>query len=252
MRRAPWFMGLLLASPLIAFGADAPITSVDFSASAWVDVDASGQAHVIEMGKLTKLGDVTKLAPIADSIRERLRERIESWQFVPAMRDGAAVASSTNVYFNLEALDDGAAGLAVRLRSAYTGPELEERNMTGLMMADTGEEGMVVIDVTYREDGHVQSAVVHDSKAFEGGQFVKRVSQDLRKGSMRAAKLWVFKPEQVAGKPVAGSGRVPVIFCVTVACGTAWHDSSIADSEPRYASNEPVAKLRSNVAGTAL
>ena len=251
MRGAQWVAGLLLASPLVAAAADTPVASVDFRASAWVDVDASGKAHVAEMGHLTKIGDVPQLAPVADAIQERLRDRIESWQFIPATRDGVSVASRTNVYVVLEALDDGTGGLAIRLRSAGTGPKLEYDNRGGIAVAgdNAAEEGAVVVDVSYGEDGKVVSAVVHDSKTFEAGHFVKRASLDLRKGLVRAAKSWLFKPEQVAGTPVAGSGRVPIVFCFTAACSRAWHESGSADAEPHYAS---IAKLRSDVAGSAL
>jgi hypothetical protein len=246
-----WIASLLLAMPLLAMAGDSAV-SLDFAGSAWVDVDAAGKAHVVEMGGLSRLDGIPEMATIAASIRERLRARIESWQFTPALRDGTAVASSTNVYVNLEASDDGAGGLAVRLRSAYTGPKLEDRNMGGLLMADTGEEGVVVIEVAFGENGHVQSVTAVDARAFEGGQFVSRVSQDLRKGSVRAAKRWVIRPEQVAGHPVAGSGRVPVLFCSTQACDAAWRGSDDPDSQPRYASSEPVAKLSGSVAGMSL
>jgi hypothetical protein len=253
MRKSHWIVGLLLASPFASL-AEQPSAAVDIRASAWVEVEPSGKAHVVEMGELTKLGAVAGLASIAENIRQRLRDRIESWEFTPATRAGVAVASSTNVSIALEGVDDGAGGFAVRIRSASTGPKLALKNMGGLTAAgnSAAEEGVVVVDVTYGEDGRVLTASVHDSKTLVGGKFVKRASQDLRKGLMRAAKSWVFMPEQVARHPVAGSGRVPIVFCFTARCQSAWDALQSPESEPRYAANEPVATLRSAVTGTTL
>ena len=44
-------------------------TSIEFGAGAWVDVDATGKAHVVEMDKLSRFKDDGKPGSIADIIR---------------------------------------------------------------------------------------------------------------------------------------------------------------------------------------
>jgi hypothetical protein len=247
------FAGLLLGIPLVAAAAAAP-ASLEFGASAWVDVDTSGNAHVTEMGKVTDLGDVPKLAPIVDKIKSRLRARIESWQFIPATRNGVVVASKTHVRASLEGFDDGSGGLGIRILSANTGSELKDNNYSGIQAAGqkAGEEGLVTLDITYGEDGKVRTVLVHDSKTFNQGQFGGHASRDLRRGLMEAARAWLLVPEQVAGQPVSGEGRTTIIFCFSTACTSAARSSSDRKIEPLFTSVDPAVKLRSAVVDTAL
>ena len=81
MRRFALCLGLLLAWPLAGQAAKpAEPTSIEFGAGAWVDVDATGKAHVVEMDRLEGLGNGTGSGSgsLADVINARLRERIES------------------------------------------------------------------------------------------------------------------------------------------------------------------------------
>jgi hypothetical protein len=253
MRIANWCAGLLLGLPL-AGGAVAPIAALDFTAGAWVDVDATGKARVIEMGRVTRLEDVSQLGPVVDKIKARLRERIETWQFVPAARDGAPVASRTHVSIWLEGVDDGKGGLGVRVRSATTGAELKDINMIGLQIAGNRvqEEGAVTIDVTYDEGGKVVTTAVADSKFFDGHRFTGYAGKALRRNMLAAAQAWKFVPEQIDGHPQAGSGRVPIHFCFSEACAIAREDSKDALGDAQFAAADPAVKLRSAVADTAL
>lgn len=256
MRRVAWGAALLWAVSSAAFSAvpDPALTSLDFSVNARVEVDASGNGHVVEMGKVTKLSNVPSLEPIAQQIAQRLRERIETWQFTPASKDGQTVPSATNVYVGLTGFDDGHGGLEVRIRYAETGGELRDVNMTALIMtaSTAGAEGFVTVDVEYDARGKVVSASVHESGSFEHGRFVNTADKDLRKGVLKAAQRWVFLPEQVAGTPIGGSGRVPVVLCTSDACSSAKIDNGPGGDEAHFAAVDPAVKLRSAVAGTAL
>ena len=253
MRVANWCACLLLGLPLAA-GAVAPIAALDFTAGAWVDVDATGKAHVIEMGRVSRLEDVPQLGPVVDNIKARLRERIETWQFVPAALDGAPVASRTHVSVSLEGIDDGKGGLGVRIRSAATGAELADVNMIGLQIAGSRlqEEGAVTIDVRYDEGGKILTTAVADSKFFDGHRFTGVAGKAFRRDMLAAAKAWKFVPEQIDGHPQAGSGRVPIHFCLSEACAVARDDSQDTVGDAQFAAADPAVKLRSAVAGTAL
>lgn len=252
MLRMAWGFALLMACSLSA-AAENPPASLDFSVSARVEVDATGKGHVVDMGKVSKLSAVPSLMPIAQEISQRLRERIETWQFTPAAKDGQTVPSTTNVYVGLTGLDDGHGGLEVRIRNAQTGGELRDMNMPALIMtaSTAGAEGFVTVDVEYDATGKVVSASVHESGSFEHGRFVKTADHDLRKGVLKAAQRWVFLPEQVAGSPIGGSGLVSVVLCTSDACSNAKVDSGPAGNA-HFAAADPAVKLRSAVAGTAL
>ena len=252
MERKAWITGLLLAC---SFGvaAESP-KSVDFSISAQVEVDTAGRAHVVEMGKVTKLSDVPSLLPVAGMIAQRMRERLESWEFVPGTVDGKPADSTTSVYIGLTGSDDGNGGLAVRIRKVLTGGELKRVDMRALVdaLVRAGKEGLVTVDVRYDETGNVISASIHDSKDFRRGKLVGTADEDLRKGVLKAAQHWAFVPETVAGHPIAGGGIVPVMLCFSDAstCSQARNNSD--GDEPQLAANDPAVTLRSDVAGTTL
>jgi hypothetical protein len=252
MRATRWCAVLLLGLPL-AGNAVMPVKSVDFSAGAWVDVDPSGHAHVTEMDKVSGLEDVPKLVPIAEDIKARLRVRIEGWQFVPASRDGVPAASRTHVHVAMQGADDGSGGLAVRILSALTGPEFSEGNRRGLIDAGmrAGEAGRVTIDVEYSAAGNVISAAAAPDSTVDKYRSFGRASKELRRAMLKAALKWTFIPEQVAGQPIAGGGRIPVVFCLEV-CPAVEDKGSGGGTEAQFAAADPAVKLQNDVAGTAL
>ena len=101
------------------------ITELDFVGSAWVDVDAKGHGRVEQVDSVTKLDNVPALAPAVARIKEVLKQRIESWEFIPATRDGIAVPSRTYLSVEMEGMDDGKGGLGIRILSAHGGPQGE-------------------------------------------------------------------------------------------------------------------------------
>lgn len=253
MERRAWIAGLLLAC---SFGvsAEAP-SSLDFAASATLDVTPDGHARVVEMEKVTKLSAVPSLVPVANQIAQRLRERIEAWQFLPATRGGVAVASRTHLHVALRANDDGHGGMAVSILSASTGAAVRKRPMGELVGAllDFGSDSYVLADIGYASDGSVTDVEVKDQRSLSAGRFVPAVaSASLRKGIERALKRWRFAPEIVAGEPIAGNGLLPMFYCGSKACDEAQAAMEASRGDAQFASSDPAVKLRTAVAGTAL
>jgi hypothetical protein len=255
MRYAGWAAGLWLAFSFNAVAADLPPSSLDFGASATVDVTADGHAHVVEMGKVSRLPDVPAMAPFADMIAQRLRERIESWQFVPAMRDGIGVPSRTHLGVSLRGSDDGHGGMSVAIVSASTGGSVTSWNLAPVMKAFMGapEEIYIVADIHYADDGRIDDVIFTDARKFSGLRFEGRIDRHLEHNLARAFKGWIFDPEIVDGRPIAGHGTLPLWMCMSPACeaAAAALRQSSADNA-RFASADPAVKLRSAVAGTAL
>ena len=243
---------LLLFMPPSAVAATS--TPLEFGATALVDVDATGKAHVVEMQKVSTLEDVPSLAPIVERIKGRLKDAIESWQFVPAMQDGIAVRSQTHVVVQLEGTDDGAGGMAVRVRSAAPGAGMRRMDMSRLQAAVTmaQAEGFVTLDLTYDATGKVVGSELVDSKALSDAGFTGKADKELRRGALAESRTWELDPELVDGHPRSGSGRITLIFCLSPRCGTTPLPGEEGPDPQQFASNDPAVKLRSNVAGTGL
>ena len=254
MRHRAW-VGLALALPFGVAAARAT-PSLDFGVSATVDVDADGHARVVDMGKATKLSDVPSLVPVANLIAQRLRERIESWQFIPAMRNGIAARSRTHLSVSMAASDDGHGGMAVTIVSASTGGALQQWDRRALVAAlrRAREETFLVADLHYASDGHVIDVAFGDGRRSSAGKFENRAQRDFRKGIEQVLERWTFEPEIVDGLPIDGHGTMPMRVCLSSTCSIAKtnRDDSSPGDDLQFASTDPAVKLRSAVAGTAL
>src|SRR5690242_7275116 len=106
MHRFILCLGMLLMWPLAGQAAKpAEAASIEFGAGAWVDVEPTGKAHVVEMDRLSQFKDEDKPGSIADIIKARLRDRIESWEFTPPTKNGVPVSGKTSVSVTLTAED---------------------------------------------------------------------------------------------------------------------------------------------------
>jgi len=253
MRNVIKWAALIFAMPLFAI-AGTPPALLEFGGSATVAVDATGKAHVIEMKKVSKLEQVPAFAPIVERIKGRLKDVIESWQFVPAMRDGIAVGSQTSVVVELEGMDDGAGGMAVRVRSAGAGAGMRHMDTAPLVVAVTKaqEEGLVRLHLAYDDAGKVVDADIIDSKELSGAGFTGKADSLLCKAALSAARTWELEPEVVDGHPRAGTGSITLIFCLDARCETTPMPGGDAEKPQQFASSDPAVKVRSNVAGTLL
>lgn len=237
-----------------AVATDAAPSSLDFDVSATVDVSADGNAHVVEIGKVSKLSSVPALVPVADQVAQKLRDRIASWQFVPATRDGVAVPSRTHVYVFMRAGDDGRGGLAVTILSASPGAVIRKRPMGELVgaLVDFGPDSYVLAEIHYAADGDVIDVEVREQRTLSGGRFVPTSADSrLRKGIRNALRRWTFDPEIVDGTPIEGHGLLPMFYCNSPACDEARAGMDAPHGEA-FASADSAVKLRTAVAGTAL
>ena len=101
---------------------------VDFGAGAWVDVDATGKAHVVEMDRFDPVSRTTANPdPLRTIIKARLRERIETWQFQPADQERRRLLrAGPHITCKLSELDDGVGCIRLAHRSAATGADLAD------------------------------------------------------------------------------------------------------------------------------
>jgi TonB family protein len=250
-------LSLLAFLPLACAAGKGRITELDFVGSAWVDVDAKGGAHVEQVDSVTKLDKLPALAPAVVRIKEVLKQRIESWDFIPATRNGVAVPSRTYLSVAMEGMDDGKGGLGIRILSARGGPHGQ---LTPPPYPPTayrnGIQGGVLIDVGFDDRGVVTSVEpVKSTDPVIRREF--KNSEMFVEPAIAAAKAWTFQTEQVDGLPVPGRIRVPMLFCLAFpggSCSLPERAAKKADvpRDGEYLALDPAVKLRSAVAGTAL
>ena len=260
MRRFVFCLGILLAWPLATQAAKpAEPTSVEFGAGAWVDVDATGKAHVVEMDKLTRFKDDDEPGSIADVIKARLRERIESWEFTPPTKNGVTVAGKTHVGVAMVAEDDGAGGLQLRVKSAGTGMQvLQYPSLRPLVSELGGASGwwfMVHLDIG--PNGQVVDTHMVDSRMFNGREFVAQSSRFARNVDQTVTKLvkqMTFSTEFVDGQPIAGEGDIPIKVCTNSPgrCDVVDPEPAAKTDAREFVVVNPAVQLRTAVAGTVL
>lgn len=250
---------LLLATTTLAraTGAVQP-ASVQFGAGAWVDVDATGKAHVIAMDGQGRLGADGRPSPLADIIATRLRERIESWEFQPPMKNGVAVPGKTHVHVLVSGEDDGSGGIRLRTLHAGTGMQLIRKPSLMPLVLEMGaaQAWRLLVRLEVDAQGHVAHARITESSVFNGRDFVARPTHlDLNRTVVRTVSQFEFEMEQVDGRPIAGAGELPIHLCMG---GSAGCDDAVAvgksaqDDETEFVAVSPAMQLKSAVAGTVL
>ena len=259
MRRIAWCLVTLLAASWAIHAAEpAAPTSIEFGAGAWVDVDATGKAHVVEMDKLDRLKDENKPGSLADIIKARLRERIESWQFEPPTKNAVALSGRTHVNLTVAAEDSGSGDIGLRVKRANTGLVIRQMPSFVPVMSEmgraTGWTAVVHLEISPR--GHVTDARMVDFRVFDGKEFVARPGyHDLSRAALRIIRQAEFTMEQVDGQPTAGRGDLPVQMCISgsAACSDAANEGDASEkNKTEFAATNPAIGLRTAVAGTVL
>lgn len=254
MRGTIWLLAMLVAMPCATHAAKpAEPVHVEFGAGAWVDVDATGKAHVVEMDKLNGLKDEGVPGSLTEIIKTRLRERIESWEFIPPTRNNIAVSGKTFLHVSLEASDTGNDSIAIRILGAETGGKLVDKQMRGLMYAlmRFGKTGRVTFHVAWNGDGSVESVDVVDAPDQTKVRLANADVRNFVKATAEVVKKWRFDPEIVDGKPISGTGTVPLVFCLDGKCPKEDEVDAIG-SESRLTTLDPAIGLRSAVASSTL
>lgn len=245
MMRMAW--GAALLGLALVARAEEP-NALEFPAKASIEVDANGKAHVLTLETMSGRNGAPP-ASVSELIASRLRERIESWQFVPATRDGVAVPSRTRLVVGLDATDDGHGGLVVKVLSAITGPTIRERSMGEVLQIVPAQGMLLVADVRYAADGHVVDVDITDQRIFSGGHFVPYSDRVLKRGVEKSLKRWTFEPDVVAGQPIEGHGQIPLLLCMTAACLAAPMDLG---TTREFTAADPAVKLSDAIVGTTL
>lgn len=214
-------------------------------------VDVAVDVAIDAQGRVTEAELVTD---VAAGTGQRLLERVRTFEFTPAQREGQPVPARTTVYLSLafESLDESR--VAVRIRDAYTGPRWKRleppRYPTSLARQRRG--GDVAVLARYDADGRVVATSIRSS----GGP-------ELDAAAAAAVGRSRLQAEIVDGQPIAGEIVVPISFRIVDARGRAavkpqrtpreFSDSVRDTPEPeRQVQADSVVALLGDVRGTLL
>ena len=162
--------------------------------TALVDIGADGR---VESAKLVR-------STLSQAMQDDIVKRISRFEFEPARIDGRAVTAQTHLWIQL-AIEPQGEQLAVTVADASVslGYEKVVPPRFPPTQLERYEGASVMVEVNYDSDGKVTQAEVISAKP------------DLRvfrNAAQKAALEWVFAPEKIDGKGVAGSALVPVNF----------------------------------------
>lgn len=157
-----------------------------------VELDASGA-----------LVSATALRDAQDVTVRTLQEDLRNWVFQPAQQDGRAVPTTTWVRVAAIPSTDGT---APRVLSATAGPAPDTLRKPEFPAAAQrrGHSGVVVLELQTDAQGRVSAVSVRDT--------VGSINRAMAEAAVAAARDWTFRPERVAGVPLAGKLLMPVCF----------------------------------------
>ena len=189
-----WFATGLLLTCGLAHAAD-PLV---FSASAKVEIDASG--------KVTSVEPIGQLSP---ALQDLVRRHLAGYRFEAPQRDGAAVAGTTYVKLGGCAVPDGKE-YNVSLAFQTNGPRMEGVDFIAPPKYppagyQNGVEAEAIVTYVVEADG---------SATLEGIAYPK--AQRQKQAFDKVLREWVgqmrYLPERIAGQPVRTRMEVPVDF----------------------------------------
>lgn len=195
--------GLLAVAPAIA-GDNTPDV-VAFRADVRVEVDASGKPVKVEAPR-----------DLPDSIRAFIEQRVASWQYTPATRDGKPQAATTYVQVGACAIPSGTGSYHLGVDFKGNGPGIANDRgylvppaypMEALLRRATGEFAVVM---AIRQDGTTEVVSVTPGETHARASDVKAMTIELRQW----ANGLRFNPESVAGVAVTTQLLVSVVFMV--------------------------------------
>jgi TonB family protein len=200
-----WQLTILALGALLAAtaGAAKPLKTYDL----WLNADITIDQH----GRMASL-DWKNAQPGRQLIAERLTQRVQAWEFVPAMVDGQRMETRTGLIIGIHVTEHPDGSVALQITDAHTGPRpvstVPPRYPVDAVSA--GVSGLVVVDLQVEPDG---KPVILDMR-FEGSSGKRSYRESFTTATKSAVTAWTFQPEVVAGRAVRTRMQVPVDFCL--------------------------------------
>ena len=232
--------------------ADQPQVSAQFWRYARVDIDASGAVTSLAFTDSTPGKD--------DPVGHRLEQIIRGWNFEPGKVNGKPAPTQTTLTLKMEVQKQAGDTYSIDLLDAQTGPGIISmaapnfpNDTNPLLPINLYSDGEITLVLAFDISGAPTKIEVEKAET-NSNVFTRKALVNV---AVDAAKKWRFQPELVGGHPVAGSVRVPVVFCVQGSSWCADYAKAAAAKGDRATPNVPVAldsqvKLKDRVARIAL
>lgn len=217
------------------------------SRTAWfrarIVLDAAGQ-----LGSLEWVGT----RPEERLVTAPLEAMVRKWEFEPGMLDGVPAVTETGLLLQVTLSKNAAGGIALQIGEARTGafgqsspPPYPREQLK------RGGQARVLLEVRTDPQGKVESAKMLD---YKGSTNASNARKDFETAALQAAMSWTYLTEQVGGKGIPVSLRVPIAFCL----GDRWCESTPLPSAklpspPTLAvATESVARIRTRTPGAEI
>ncbi len=151
-----------------------------------------------------------KLSPL---ITDFLEKSIRSWKFTPGSLQGVPQRTESALWLNVEAMPREDGNYDLKIFDANTG-------LLGVAAMTTpkypmnemrrGQEAVLRLLVSYDENG----AVTKVERTTTLSPREEKLMKPFEQASFSAVKKWRFNPEKIGGHGVAGTGIVPIKFCM--------------------------------------
>lgn len=199
-----WFVAAcLVACTGMVHGADRDTQPMEIWLRARITLDDSGRMTAIEW-----LGTGKNAKPLTD----RLEQEVRTWEFEPGKVGGNPALTETGLILRVTARERADGGLSLAIKDAHTGVASDSMPAPAYptTQAMRGYSAALRLRLEIDETGKVASATVLE---YAGDSKEKWSRSEFEGASLKAAKSWRFKPEQVAGKALRSQVNVPVSFC---------------------------------------
>lgn len=198
---------VVLALMMVVAGANAaaatPPRDVVIPLTAAVDIGIDGKIQTLEW-----LNDKPALKVVADTIEPQVRQ----WEFEPGTVNGAPAPTRSYLTVRVQAKPNDEGSLSLIVKDARTGmrsdkPVVPPYPNAGL---SNGINAVVTAIVEFGVDGKgtIQSTDYITSAPRQ------RYEKPFVEAVAKAIAAWRIAPEHVGGHPVAGTMRIPFVFCV--------------------------------------
>ena len=216
-----------------------PLKEVVVPITAAIDIGANG--------KIEKLEWLTE-KPALKVVMDALAPHVRQWEFDPGKINGVPAATRSYITVRVRVAPNDAGSLSLSVKDAMAGmlshePVVPYYPTVGL---NEGISAVVIAVVDFDVDGKGTIQAIDytsSAKQYYKSHFVKAVNE--------AVAAWRIDPELVGGHPVAGTLRIPFVFCMS----PSWCKQNLAgaDDEPAMpVALNSTAKLRTKVEGAAV
>lgn len=209
--------------------------------TAAIDIGANGKIESLKW-----LDQKPALKVVMDAIGPHVRQ----WEFEPGSVNGVPVATHSYLTVRVRLIPDDTGSLSLSVRDAWAGmrsdkPVMPRYPAVGLR---EGISAVVTAVVDFDTDGKGTIRALDyttNAKARYKDHFVKAVNE--------AVAAWKIEPELVGGHPVAGTVRIPFVFCMSWDwCKSHGYGGEGNDEPPSPVALNSAVKLRTKVEGMGL